>query len=69
MQVLDMSQPRISRHLNVLKNEELVEDLREGKRVHYSLRKEIQGKEIKIHSALWSLWTMTEQLLRQTQTP
>ena len=48
MQVLDMSQPRISRHMSVLKNAGLVEDRREGKWVHYSLRKETQGKEIKI---------------------
>ena len=48
MQVLEMSQPRISRHLSVLKNAGLVEDRREGKWIHYSLRKETQGKEIKI---------------------
>ena len=48
MQVLDMSQPRISRHLSVLKNAGLVNDRREGKWIHYSLRKETQGKEIKI---------------------
>ena len=48
MQVLDMSQPRISRHMSVLKNAGLVEDRREGKWVHYSLRKETQEKEIKI---------------------
>jgi ArsR family transcriptional regulator, arsenate/arsenite/antimonite-responsive transcriptional repressor len=48
MQVLEMSQPRISRHMSVLKNAGLVEDRREGKWVHYSLRKETQGKEIKI---------------------
>jgi len=48
MQVLDMSQPRISRHMSVLKNAGLVEDRREGKWIHYSLRKETQGKEIKI---------------------
>ena len=48
MQVLDMSQPRISRHMGVLKNVGLVEDRREGKWVHYSLREETQGKEIKI---------------------
>jgi len=48
MQVLDMSQPRISRHMSVLKNAGLVEDRREGKWVHYSLWKETQGKEIKI---------------------
>jgi ArsR family transcriptional regulator len=48
MQVLDMSQPRISRHMSVLKNAGLVEDRREGKWVYYSLRKETQDKEIKI---------------------
>ena len=48
MQVLEMSQPRISRHLNVLKNAGLVEDRREGKWIHYSLREETHGKEIKI---------------------
>ena len=48
MQVLDMSQPRISRHMSVLKNAGLLEDRREGKWVHYSLRKETPEKEIKI---------------------
>jgi ArsR family transcriptional regulator len=48
MQVLEMSQPRISRHLSVLKNAGLVNDRREGKWIHYSLRQETQGKEIKI---------------------
>jgi ArsR family transcriptional regulator, arsenate/arsenite/antimonite-responsive transcriptional repressor len=48
IQVLDMSQPRISRHMSMLKNAGLVEDRREGKWVYYSLRKENQGKEIKI---------------------
>lgn len=38
MQVLDMSQPRISRHLGILKSAELVNDRREGKWVFYSLR-------------------------------
>lgn len=38
MQVLEMSQPRISRHLGVLKNAGLVNDRREGKWVYYSLR-------------------------------
>jgi ArsR family transcriptional regulator, arsenate/arsenite/antimonite-responsive transcriptional repressor len=37
MQVLDMSQPRISRHLGVLKNAGLVNDRREGKWVYYAL--------------------------------
>ena len=48
MQVLDMSQPRISRHMSVLKNAGLVEDRREGKWVYYSLKNETRGKEIKI---------------------
>ena len=48
MQVLAMSQPRISRHMSVLKNAGLVEDRREGKWVYYSLRNEAQGKETKI---------------------
>jgi ArsR family transcriptional regulator len=48
MQVLEMSQPRISRHMSVLKNAGLVNDRREGKWIHYSLNKEAQGKEIKI---------------------
>jgi len=48
IQVLDMSQLRISRHLGVLKNAGLVNDRREGKWIHYSLNKETQGKEIKI---------------------
>jgi len=48
MQVLDMSQPRISRHMSVLKNAGLVNDRREGKWIHYSLNKNTQGKEVKI---------------------
>lgn len=38
IQVLEMSQPRISRHLGVLKNAGLVNDRREGKWVYYSLQ-------------------------------
>jgi len=48
MQVLEMSQPRISRHMSVLKNAGLVEDRREGKWIHYSLRKKSPEKAIKI---------------------
>ena len=48
MQVLDMSQPRISRHMSVLKNAGLVEDRREGKWVHYSLRNGVENKEINV---------------------
>jgi len=48
MQVLDMSQPRISRHMSVLKNAGLLEDRREGKWVHYSLRNGVENKEINV---------------------
>lgn len=49
MQVLGMSQPRISRHLTVLKNAGLVDDRREGRWIHYSLRKEaLQKDDIKL---------------------
>ena len=47
MQVLDMSQPRISRHLSVLKNAGLVDDRRAGKWVHYSLSKKVNNREVK----------------------
>src|SRR5512136_1482904 len=47
MQVLDMSQPRISRHMSVLKNAGLVDDRREGKWVYYLLKNETQVKEVK----------------------
>ncbi|MFH0812098.1 MAG: metalloregulator ArsR/SmtB family transcription factor [Pseudomonadota bacterium] len=46
MQVLNMSQPRISRHLSVLKNAGFVDDRREGKWVYYSLRNEAKNNEI-----------------------
>lgn len=46
MQVLNMSQPRISRHLSVLKNAGLVDDRREGKWVHYSLRDGTENDEV-----------------------
>ena len=46
MQVLDMSQPRISRHLSVLKNAGLVNDRREGKWIHYSLRNGVENEAI-----------------------
>ena len=48
MQVLGMSQPRISRHLSVLKNAGLVNERRQGRWVHYSLKKEWIEKEIKL---------------------
>ena len=47
MQVLDMSQPRISRHLSVLRNAGLVSDRREGKWVYYSLCNGTGNDEIK----------------------
>jgi ArsR family transcriptional regulator len=37
MEVLDMKQSRISRHMGILKNAGLVTDRRDGKWVHYSL--------------------------------
>ena len=37
MEILDMSQSRISRHMGILKNAGLVNDRREGRWVHYSL--------------------------------
>jgi len=37
MEVLDMRQSRISRHMGILKNAGLVVDRRDGKWVHYSL--------------------------------
>jgi DNA-binding transcriptional ArsR family regulator len=48
MQVLDMSQPRISRHLGVLKNAGLVDDRREGKWVYYSLCNGTENEEVKV---------------------
>lgn len=48
MQVLEMSQPRISRHMSVLKNAGLVEDRREGKWVYYSITNKPQEKDVKI---------------------
>jgi len=47
IQVLEMSQPRISRHLSVLKNAGLVDDRREGKWVYYSLANEQAMKDLK----------------------
>ena len=37
MEVLEMKQSRVSRHMGILKNAGLVIDRREGKWVHYSL--------------------------------
>ena len=37
MEVLDMKQSRVSRHMGILKNAGLVKDRRDGKWVHYSL--------------------------------
>ena len=47
IQVLDMSQPRISRHLSVLRNAGLVDDRREGKWVYYSLCNRTDNEEVK----------------------
>jgi len=47
MQVLEMSQPRVSRHLAVLKNAGLVDDRREGKWVYYSLCSGTEKEEVK----------------------
>jgi ArsR family transcriptional regulator len=40
MEVLDMKQSRVSRHMGILKNAGLVKDRRDGKWVHYSLNPE-----------------------------
>ena len=40
MEILEMSQSRISRHMGLLKNAGLVNDRREGRWVHYSLNEE-----------------------------
>lgn len=53
MQVLDMSQPRISRHLGILKNAGMVSDRRQGKWVFYSFRG--QGVEEEVKAVLTSL--------------
>jgi len=37
MEILDMKQSRVSRHMGILKNAGLVKDRRDGKWVHYSL--------------------------------
>jgi ArsR family transcriptional regulator len=37
MDVVDMKQSRVSRHMGILKNARLVKDRRDGKWVHYSL--------------------------------
>ena len=47
IQVLNMSQPRISRHLSVLKNAGIVDDRREGKWVYYSLCNETRNNKVK----------------------
>lgn len=47
IQVLNMSQPRISRHLSVLKNAGIVDDRREGKWVYYSLRAGAENNDVK----------------------
>jgi len=47
MQVLNMSQPRVSRHLSVLKNAGLVDDRREGKWVYYSLCNKTDNEEVR----------------------
>ncbi len=59
MQVLNMSQPRISRHLGVLKNAGLVNDRREGKWVFYALREGDGSDGVK--TVLDSLATMENQ--------
>lgn len=41
VEILDMSQPRISRHLNILKQTGLLHNWREGKWIHYSIKKEL----------------------------
>jgi ArsR family transcriptional regulator len=43
MEVLDMKQSRISRHMGILKNAGLVVDRRDGKWVHYSLNPNPEG--------------------------
>ncbi|MDI6794318.1 MAG: metalloregulator ArsR/SmtB family transcription factor [bacterium] len=39
--ILEMSQPRISRHLNILLQTGLLHNRREGKWMHYSIEKEL----------------------------
>jgi ArsR family transcriptional regulator len=49
MEILDMKQSRVSRHMGILKNAGLVTDRRDGKWVHYSLHprpEDLSHKEI-----------------------
>lgn len=46
--VLGMSQPKISRHLAMLRKAGLVTDHKEGRWVHYSLSKSITGLHAKL---------------------
>ena len=64
MQVLKMSQPRISRHMGVLKNAGLVDDRREGKWVHYSLKKEARRKEVKVLIGVMSVMANDEAVIK-----
>jgi ArsR family transcriptional regulator len=46
MATLKMGQSRISRHLSVLKEAELIEDRRQGKWVHYRLKSQKELKNL-----------------------
>jgi ArsR family transcriptional regulator len=65
MQVLDMSQPRISRHMSVLKNAGLVEDRREGKWVHYFLCNGTDNEDIKRILQSFSQMANDNQLVQE----
>ncbi|MDD5528614.1 MAG: metalloregulator ArsR/SmtB family transcription factor [bacterium] len=43
VEILDMSQPRLSRHLNILKQTGILQSWREGKWMHYAIKKELSN--------------------------
>ena len=65
MQVLDMSQSRISRHVNLLKLAGLVKDRREGKWVYYSLHSQSFNPYVQQILEAFSGWLNEDEVVNE----
>ena len=65
MQVLEMSQSRISRHVNLLKQAGLVKDRREGKWVYYSLDPDSFNPYARSILDLFSEWLNGDEIIKR----
>lgn len=64
MGALDMSQPRISQQLSILKQSKLVKDRRNGKWIYYKVDKSVDVEFIKKVFELLPIWLENDDILK-----